>query len=164
MLKTMIVLAGIAAGSAARLHLTTADVAFVDKAAAANSYELQSAQLAMTLATNDADKQYAQMITIDHTKLGSDVQAAVARSDNAITLASTVDAKSDAMLARLRVADTKFAAEYRSQMIATHEQALAMFKAYVARPSANRDVKAVISAAIPTIEKHLTMAKALPGK
>jgi putative membrane protein len=142
--------------------LTAADKTFLSKAAMGNNYELSAAKIAAGMATNDADKQYAQMMITDHTKLAADLTAAVAKNDPAFKMPAGIDAKQQNMLDALRKSGKAFAAEYKKQMIASHDEVKALFSDYTGKPASNADIKGVITGAMPTVDKHIAMANSLP--
>lgn len=142
----------------------SADRAFVMKTAMANNYELASARLAQRMTTAAEDQTYAQQIIDDHTKVGDQLKAAVAEAAPSVTLPTGTDAKGTARLAKLEKAGPRFAATYRQQMIASHQEIHDMFQSYIVRTSVNAGVKSVIAGAQPTVVMHWNAAKKLPSR
>lgn len=149
-----------ASGSA----LSSADKDFVTKTGMLNNYELKSAELARSMSKNAQYKSYADQIIKDHTKVGGELKAAVAKADPSVQLPAEVDPKSQARLDALQNAGNGFDAKYKQQMVESHQEIHTSFSDYIKRPGANQGVKTVISGAQPAVEMHLSMAKKLPSR
>lgn len=171
-MKSILLLAGLTAGiPAARSAvlpytspgLSPADKEFANKAAMANSYELKSAELAKTMSTSAEDKAYADQIIKDHTKVGNQLKEAVSKADSSVQLPMDPDSKGQKRLEGLQNAGKGFDAEYRKQMIESHQEIHKFFGEYIEREEANPGIKEVISGAQPTVEMHLAAAKKLPS-
>lgn len=164
MLKAIVLFAALLTGLTpmATAQLSSTDKAFVMKAAKANNYELQAAQMAQDMSTNSAYKNYAQMITTDHTKAGQDLTAAVAAADPSMQLPTDVSATDQSHLDTLKNAGGSFDVKYRAQMISTHIAALKLVENYVAQPNDNPQIKHFAENLLPVFHKHLRYAKKLP--
>ncbi len=144
--------------------LSAADKAFVMKAAMGNNYELKAAAMAARMSTDPSVKAFAAMMTKDHTALGAQMKAAVAKNDASMQMPMGVDAKNQKRLDDLQKAGAKFNSEYRSQMIESHSEVHDLFADYIKDKDSNSDIKSVVAGAQPTVMGHWNGAKALPEK
>ena len=164
MFKAIVVMAALATGLApmASAQLNTRDKAFVTKLAKANTYEIQAAQKAESMASNARYKPYAQMIINDHTKAGNELKSIVAKADPSMQLPTDVSQTQQGHLDALQNAGNNFDTTYRDQMIATHVAALKLVENYVAQSGDNPQVKHFARSLEPVLHKHLRKAKKLP--
>ncbi len=143
---------------------------FVDKVSQANMTEIQTAQLALTKASNPAIKSYAQMIVDDHTRAGEDLRGAIltaALMSPAATLDSDHQARIDDLTADPQgsapdkaKAGMEWDHDFITQQIDMHEDAISLFEDY----AQNGDVPAVKTFAattLPTLRTHLEQARQL---
>ena len=157
---TLALLGGISAASA---QINPIDTNFLAKAVRGNNYEIEAAKLALRRSNAPAVREYAQMMINQHTRLGQDVKAAVRRAGSMMALPVTVTYSQADMLKALRDATRgNFNNVYRQQMIASHEQTLALFKTYANSRYSNLQLRRVVQAAIPTVQMHLKHAYNLP--
>lgn len=163
-MKGIALLAALATGLApmALAQLSSTDKAFVNKLAKANNYELKAAQMVQDMSKNDSYKNYAQMITTDHTKAGQDLSSTISSVDPSLQLPTDVSATDQAHLDTLKNAGNSFDVKYRYQMISTHTEALKLAQNYVSHPNDNPQLKKFAEDLIPVFRKHLAEAKKLP--
>jgi putative membrane protein len=164
MFKGIVLFAALATSLApmASAQLSSTDKAFVMKTARANNYEIQAAQLALSMSQNDAYKTYAQMMIDDHTKAGQDLAAAVTAADPSVQLPTGVSASDQTKLDTLKNAKSTFDLKYRQQMIAGHAMLHSFFQDYLQGANNNAGIKAVIQNIQPVVTKHWNEAKKLP--
>jgi putative membrane protein len=164
MFKGIVLMAALATGLApmATAQLSSTDKAFVMKLAKANNYELKAAEMAQDMSQNEAYKNYAQMITTDHTKAGQDLGTTVAAVDPSMQLPTSVSPTDQAHLDTLKNAGKSFDVKYRAQMIATHVAALQLVQNYAGQPNDNPQIKQLANSLPPVFQKHLAEAKKLP--
>ena len=164
MFKAIVLMAALATGLApmASAQLNSRDQTFVTKIAKGNNYEIQAAQKAQSMASNQAYKPYAQMIVNDHTKAGNKLKNIIAKIDPSMQLPTGVSQKQQAHLDALQNAGNNFDQTYRDQMISTHEAALKLVEDYVAQPGDNAQIKHFARTLEPVFHKHLRKARKLP--
>jgi putative membrane protein len=154
---------GALAAVPAAAQLSPADRTFVTLAVQGNTYEIRAARLAATMAIDPTVKAYAQMMIDDHTNLATQLKATVSNADPNFPFPTGVGNNSEAQLELLRNAGPKFDSTYKTQMISSHTEVRALFQQYLDSDKPNVGVKALITEALPTVQKHLTGANALPG-
>jgi len=151
-----------ATATAASMMLTSTDKAFVPKAAMGNQFEIDAAKLALTMSMDAKVKTYAQKMITDHTKLGTEVKAAVKQADPSMMVPTAVSPAQQKMLDALKASGKEFDAMYKKDMLSSHKETYALFQKYSASSSANMELKTVIKSALPTVKGHLDMAQGLP--
>ncbi|TSA84668.1 DUF4142 domain-containing protein [Deinococcus detaillensis] len=142
--------------------LSHTDTNFLNKAVMGNMFEIQASQLALTMAKAPADQTFAKQMISDHTKLGSDVQAAVAKVDASMMLPSSVSKAQQRMLNKLKKSGKNFDKLYKADMLSSHAKTITLFANYTASRHANPTIKAAAMNALPTIKTHHDEAKTLP--
>ena len=134
---------------------------FLAQAGSANQWEIESSQLALQMSSNPSVQNFANMIIADHSAMGQQVAAAAA-SAGLTPPPPTLLPQQQAMLDQLRAAGSgmSFDGAYQQAQIGAHQQAIQLMQNY----AASGDVPAlrtVASGAIPTMQRHLSMAQAL---
>ncbi len=134
---------------------------FLAQAESGGQFEIQSSQLALQASQNAAVRNFANLMIVDHTRLGQ-AMAAAAMSARLQPPAPVMLPEQQAMLARLQAAGTgpSFDIAYQQAQIQGHQGAATLFQNY----ATSGDVPAIRAAAgqaIPTIQGHLAMAQAL---
>ena len=134
---------------------------FLAHAGSANQFELQSAQLALQASQNPAVRNFANVLTTDHTLMGQQVGAAAAAA-HLMPPPVTLLPADQAMLDQLRAAGTGYSFDqaFQQDQIQAHQQAIGLMQNY----STGGDVPAlrsVAAGAIPVMQRHLAMAQAL---
>ena len=164
MFKAIVVTAALAIGLApmASAQLNSRDKTFVTELAKSNTYEIQAAQKAESMASNQAYKPYAQMIITDHTEAGNKLKRIVAKVDPSMEVPTGVSQKQQSHLDALQNAGNHFDTTYRSQMISTHMAALKLVENYSAQSGDNAQLKHFAKSLEPVFHKHLRKAKKLP--
>ena len=163
----------IASALAGAMLMTTASMAFakeegkefVEKAAIANKFEIDSSKLALTKSGDPEVKKMAQMIIDDHTKAGEALGKAITESQTGIIAPSALDKKHEKMLQKLE--DKKngkdFDNEYTDMQHKAHKDAIDLFEDY-AKDGDNAALKNFASTTLPTLKAHNTMAEKLDAK
>jgi putative membrane protein len=124
--------------------------------------EVKLGELAQTNASATAVKDFGMMMTKDHGMANSEFEK-IAEKHN-ISLPTMLSEDSQKMydkLSALRGAD--FDKEYIKGMVDAHEKTLENLKEQ-AKEGKNMDLKEFANSKIPTVEKHLSEAKALKEK
>ena len=170
MVKTTILLSGAAgwvaaiafvAAATSHHHLSETDQAFLTSTAIVNNYQLGAARLAQLMARSNSDRSDAGFMILEDTRLGADMKSAAARSDGNFRLPAGIDPVHQKLLARLRDSGDDFFGEYAKQMTASHLAMRKLYGEFLSRSDADRGIQAAIKGALPTVEVHLQMAKAL---
>jgi len=137
---------------------------FINKAAVANRFEIDTSQLALKYAKAEDVKSFAQQMITDHTKVGDDFKASLAEA-NIEALRDSLDVTHSAKYAKLRVFTTEhsFDSTYLDEQVAAHEDAVAMFKDYAAN-GPTPALKSFAEKTLPSLEGHLKMVQDLRAK
>jgi putative membrane protein len=136
------------------------DQQFIDFAAQTDMVEANLGQLAGTVASSPAVKDYAQTLVTDHT---SDYHHLydVARQAN-LNVPTAIDAKNNkAMIDPFQtLKGAAFDHRYTQEMVAGHTKAIAIYKREAA-DAENPALKSYAQEALPVLQKHLDGAKDL---
>jgi putative membrane protein len=140
--------------------VSSMDRKFAMTAAAGGMAEVETARLALTKASSDAVKQYAQKMIDDHTAANAELMQ-IASTKN-LTLPTAPDAKHRAMMAKMeKLSGAAFDREY--VMMAGHKDHQAMEKLFRDESTRGRDadLKAFAAKTLPVVQQHLQMARDL---
>jgi putative membrane protein len=131
----------------------SADQAFVQAAAAADMYEIESSRLALDKATLPSIKTYAQMMIDEHTKASAELKAAAGQAGIPVsaTLPPELQAKVDALRS---LSGGDFDRQYLADQRAGHQDTLAKVNSYLAAAPAGplKDHGAKVTG---VVQKHL---------
>lgn len=135
------------------------DLDFASKAMASNNFELQTASIALSKSQNPNIKQYAQMITDDHTAAGNELSTIVKNKNWQLSTSDDQNYKS--MIDQLNNADTaSFDRIYTDLMVKSHQDAISLFKdASTGTAITDADLKKFATDKIPVFGKHLDQIK-----
>lgn len=155
-------LLGLPALAAVKVPDATQD--FIDKAAVANQFEIDTSQLALKYGKAEDVKKFAQDMIDDHTKIGDDFKATL-KDANVAPPAAGLDVTHKAKYAKLRVFTTEngFDASYLSEQLAAHEDAVNLFREHAASDPTPA-IKDFAAKTLPKLEHHLAMVKELNTK
>jgi putative membrane protein len=135
-------------------------ITYVNKAAASDMYEIQSARLASTRAHRPAVRQFAMMLATDHSRT-TQLLTEAARSDGLAPPPPMLEPAQRTMLRQLeRARDRDFERLYLGQQVTAHQMALSLHRTY-ARSGDGRALRRVASSAVPIVQGHLTEARQL---
>ncbi|HZH31304.1 MAG TPA: DUF4142 domain-containing protein [Pyrinomonadaceae bacterium] len=140
--------------------LSSADRKFALMAAMGGMAEVEMARVALTKASSDAVKQYAQKMIDDHTTANAELMQIA--SAKGITLPAAPDAKHRAMMAKMeRLSGAEFDRQYIS--MAGHKDHQKMEKLFRDESMRGRDadLKAFAAKTLPVVRQHLQMARDL---
>ena len=143
--------------------VSSSDRKFAMTAAMGGMAEVEMARLALTKASSDAVKQYAQKMIDDHTAANAELMQ-IASTKN-ITLPTAPDAKHRAMMAKMeRLSGAEFDRQYI--MMAGHKDHANMEKLFRNESMRGRDadLKAFAAKTLPVVQQHLQMARDLHGQ
>jgi len=137
---------------------STAD--FLGKAAAGNTFEIDSSKLALDKSKSEPVRAFANMMIRDHGEAAAKMKQAVADAKLPAP-ADTLDAKHQALLGDLaRKEGAPFDRAYLDAQLKGHEETVALFKAY-ADGGDNARIKQFAKELLPTLQKHLAHVRKL---
>lgn len=134
---------------------------FVDKVAVSNKFEIYASELALRYARSADVRSFAEQMIDDHRRTGAELAAALEKA----AIEPPVDALDLAYTGKfiqLRAFGAKedFDASYVMQQLQAHEDAIAIFADY-AMSGETPELKAFAMRTLPTLERHLDMARTL---
>jgi putative membrane protein len=133
---------------------------FATKVAAANTFEIQSSELAKDRSERSDVKSFAKQMIDDHTKAGQEFKAAV-QAANVPPPKEQPDAKQNATLIKLQKATGKaFDQAYVSAQLNAHKEAVTLFRNY-SKSGKTASLKDFAQKTLPTLEHHLSMVQEL---
>lgn len=138
--------------------VSSSDKKFAMTAAAGGMAEVEMARLALTKASSDSVKQYAQKMIDDHTAANAELMQIA--STKGITLPTAPDAKMQAMMAKMeKLSGMQFDHEYI--MMAGSKDHMKMEKLFRDESMRGRDadLKAFAAKTLPVVQMHLQMAR-----
>jgi putative membrane protein len=131
-------------------------------AAISDSFEIQSARLAMERSSNPRVRSYANMMVRDHTMTSQALMGGVQMAALGM-MAPPLDARHAAMLNQLAsVSGPQFDRLYGQMMVQSHGEALALHSGY-AQAGADPALRTFAAQVVPHIRHHLATARRLPG-
>jgi putative membrane protein len=167
-MRTIIVAAVLAAlsasGAIAQQRASPDAAAFAKKAAAANTFEIQSSKLAAERSRSAEVKSFARQMIADHGKAGREFKVAVKAAGISPPPPERPDPRQKAILSNLRkTLGTMFDQAYVDAQLQAHEEAVALFQRY-AQNGRNQPLKAFAQTTLPTLEEHLDMVQRLSSE
>lgn len=152
-----------AVGAASAATLGRTAQGFVTGAAMGDRFEIESSRLALQQAQSADLKRYAQTMIDDHTRMSAELKTAAATAEG-VTVPTALDERRQGLLDNLRQTPAGgFDAAYRTQQIASHEEALAFARTY-ADAGDNAALRAHAVKGAPMIQNHLQMVQAMNGE
>ncbi|MCA1566513.1 MAG: DUF4142 domain-containing protein [Acidobacteria bacterium] len=143
--------------------VSSSDRKFAMTAAMGGMAEVEMARVALTKASSDAVKQYAQKMIDDHTAANAELMQIA--SAKGITLPTAPDAKMRAMMAKMeRMSGAEF--DHHYIMMAgnkDHQKMEKLFRDESMRGK-DADLKAFAAKTLPVVQQHLQMARDLQGQ
>ena len=138
------------------------DAMFVKKAAQGNLAEVNLGKLATQNAQSDDVKKFGQRMVDDHSKAEQDLEGAASKANFEIPKDVSAEQKAEQQkLEKLKGA--AFDRAYMTMMLKDHTKDIAEFRKEANSTSANADIKDFASRTYPTLEDHLSNAKAVNG-
>jgi putative membrane protein len=135
------------------------DAAFVMEASQGGHAEVAHGKLAQQNAGSPAVKEFGQRMVTDHSKSGAELAAIAKKLD--MKVASDMSDKHKAEHKKLSaLKGAKFDEEYIQHMVHAHETTVALFKKQAKNGEA-KELRSFAEKALPTVEEHLKMARAL---
>ena len=141
--------------------MNSKDRDFVMDAAQGGMMEVELGRWAAQKSTNEAIKQFGRRMADDHTKANTELMSLA--TSKGITLPTELDPKHRAEITKLlRLSGEEFDRAYSKLMLSDHTKYVAAFEKQSTK-GADADIKAFATSTLPTLQEHLTLAKALPG-
>ena len=141
----------------------TSTTDYVTQAAASDKYEVEAGRIAEHKAKRKDVRQFASSMVKDHEKLTASLMGALDNAQRKIAKPSDeLSSDKQAMIDQLNNTPRGSAFDnlYLTQQLQAHQQAWALQKGY-AVDGDDVALRQVASAAVPTVETHLSMVKAL---
>ena len=141
--------------ASAQLSGTLSGPRFVETAAIAGLFEIESSNLALVRSNDPQVRAFAEMMVTDHAKIAIALKRAAADANGEITLPTSVDAEHADLLKKLGAATGRdFDALYVQMQTTAHQQAVGLFGAF-AKDGDQTALKAFAADTLPTLQKHL---------
>lgn len=138
----------------------SSDAQFAMKAAQGNMAEVALGQLATQKSQNDDVKKFGQRMVDDHQKAQQDLEGVASKANFA--LPKTVNAQQKAEQQRLeKLSGAAFDRAYMQMMVKDHTKDVAEFQKEANNTAANADLRDFAKRTYPTLDDHLTNAKAV---
>jgi putative membrane protein len=138
------------------------DKTFVEKASAAGLAEVNAGRLAEKQASSADVKKFAKMMVEDHTKANKELNKLA--DGKRFKVATRMTKEHQVMADKLAKLDgAQFDREYMAGQVKDHEEAVALFEKQ-AKSGTDADLKNWAEKTLPTLKKHLKMAKEIKDK
>lgn len=135
---------------------------FATKAASANMFEIEAANIEVEKGKDNAAKQFATDMLKDHRKAGPELEAS-AKKDG-VTVPSSVDPESKKKLDALQASDTaNLDQAYLSTQLTAHQDAVKLFEDY-AKTGPDGQLKNTAGKILPDLRMHLVRVQGLTSK
>lgn len=132
---------------------------FVQMAAMSDMFEIQTSQLALQKAGDAEVKRFAQMMIDHHTKMSSQLKAAVQAGNVSAPIPASLTGEKAQMVQQLQgMSGQQFDRMYLQGQVQGHQEALQLMKGY-AQSGDNAALKAHAQAGAPIVQDHLQMAQ-----
>jgi putative membrane protein len=130
---------------------------YAEGAAMGDMFEIESSRVALDRSKSNDVKQFAQEMIDAHTKTSDELRSTLVRIGLIIELPSMLDTLHQGLLDELKGANAQdFDTRYIAQQKNAHNEALMLHKSYASNGDMV-DLKALVSATVPKIEKHIEM-------
>jgi putative membrane protein len=135
---------------------------FVQQAAAANQFEIESSQLALQKTQNDKLRQFAQRMIDDHTKIGDQMKQTLQQA-NLPDPPAQLPPEQRALLDKLKNENgAAFDRGYFMDQLSGHRKAMRLIGSY-ARSGSNPALKKLAANTLPVIKEHMKLLESVPG-
>jgi putative membrane protein len=130
---------------------------FMNEAASAGLMEVELGRYAAAHAASDRVKQFGQQMAADHAKANDELKQVAAQND--VELPAKMSAKDRAAADRLmKLKGAAFDRAYMQEMVTDHQKVVGKFRDQ-SRSAQDPAVKQFATTMLPTLERHLEMAK-----
>lgn len=141
--------------------LSSGDRDFVNQAAHAGRFEVESSQLALQEAQDQDVRQFAQRMVDDHARATRELEQIAMRKG--VDLPARLDSKNANRIARLRdTSPNQFAREYRSLQLEAHREAIELYEK-AARDCDDAELESFAQRTLPTLRAHLQHLEQMDG-
>ena len=138
-------------------NIAAGDKKFVEKAVQGSVAEVQLGQLAVQKAQNPQVKKFGQQMIDDHSAANNKLQQIA--SQKGVTAPTSMDSATQREYDRLqKLSGAQFDREYMKHMVSDHEKDIKEFQSE-AKSAKDSDIKSFAETTLPTLQKHLDMAK-----
>lgn len=138
---------------------SVSDADFAMKASVGNTFEVEEAKLAKTMATDARLKQFADMMIADHSDAEKTLQAAAGKAGQKSEM--MLDRPHQAMVDNLKsLSGTDFDKIYIADQVAGHVETQSLLSDYK-QNGQNGDLKSWADKTLPTVKHHLDMINAM---
>ena len=135
------------------------DSMFLNEAASGGLLEVRLGSFIQQSATDDSVKAFGQQMVTDHSKLNDELKA-LAQAKAIVLPAGMNKRHMDAYNGLSKKTGADLDKSYMNLMVKEHNKDIAEFRK-MAKNATDADVRAFASNALPVLEKHLAMAKAV---
>jgi putative membrane protein len=147
-----------ASSSATQNTASTAD--FVNNAAIAGLFEIESSQLALRKHVR-ADRAFARRMIRDHRRIGAQLRRTVRANRIKVQIPTKLDDQHQKMLDQLKQeSGATFEKDYAQMQQQGHQQAVSLFQSY-SQDGDNAALKRLATKTLPVLKMHLAMANKL---
>jgi putative membrane protein len=140
--------------AASTAALSAKDKAFMKEAAKGGRMEVDMGKMAQKQGKNADVKSFGSRMVTDHTKANNQLKSLAKKKGVSLD---------DAAPKMEKMGDATFDKDYMAAMVKDHEKDVAEFEKE-AKDGSDPDVKAWASKTLPTLKKHLELAKAAQAK
>lgn len=136
---------------------------FVKKMVDSTRFEIRSSRLALERSQNEAVREFARAMILDHTRAGRILEALVEETEQPLLLPIPISPEHAATMRQLETAaDAEFDALYLAAQVQAHQEAVALVGAYASNGS-KKEFQTFAQDLLPTLEIHLRHAQHLVG-
>jgi putative membrane protein len=135
---------------------------FVNTAAPANTFEIQTSQMALQKTQNKDITDFANKMVADHTKAGQDLEAA-AKSQNLSVPTGISDSMQQQVVQLQNLSGQQFEQAYVQAQVQAHDDAVNLFQGYSQSGPAGA-LKDFAAKTLPTLQEHQQMIHKIAGK
>src|ERR1039458_9701923 len=147
------------ANAADKSTVSTADKAFVMKAAQGGMTEVQLGQLAADKGTSQDVKDFGSKMVTDHGNANDELKSIA--SSKGITIPDKLDTKHQAMVDKMsKISGAEFDKGYVAEMVKGHKETDALFTKE-AKSGQDADIKAFAAKTDETVKMHLSMIQGI---
>jgi putative membrane protein len=151
-------------GAFAQARPPAASVAFAKKVATANTFEIESSELAQDRAQSSDIKAFAKQMIAEHMKIGNGFKAAMAAASISLPAPGQPNAQQKATLSKLRSAQgPAFDTAFLTAQLAGHKEAVSVLRKY-AKSGRTAQLKEFAQSTLPIVERHLSEATELRSR
>jgi putative membrane protein len=131
---------------------------FIKSASEANMFEIETSKVAVTKASSQQVKDFAQKMIDDHTKAGDDMKAAIgSNTAEQNDVATSLGMMHKLKLAKLnREEGASFDKDYVNAQVAAHDDAVKLFDKYAGNGD-DAALKSFAASTLPTLQGHKQM-------